>query len=202
MATTYSNPNIRQQPSELLVTGNRPVSASGSRRNPYHKVGGSSSVDETLFGRPLQEATFEPPWVDNPRNNAIKPRPQKPLLWTPPSNNNSTCRVNSGFRPNTPTRLYNKYRLKKHTPSYVDESLFGPKLQEANFDPPWVKKEEQQKTKPYLWSPPVCGSRCTMSSRPNSARSVSKAYTGTGSRPSSRAGSVRTSTPKNLPPWR
>ncbi|XP_077990045.1 RBPJ-interacting and tubulin-associated protein 1-like [Glandiceps talaboti] len=197
MTTSYTVNGV----GNLSITGTRPMSATGSKRDPYHKVSKNSFVDESLFGKPLDEANFDPPWEDDVKKPKVKV--VKPLLWTPPAYGSHSARAttptsNSRRRPMTPSQIYsNRYRLKKHTPTYVDETLFGPKLQEANFDPPWAKKEKHRK--PQLWSPPVCGSRIELSSRPNSAMSVTSLRVP--SRPSS-ARSTRSTSTTSKPPWR
>ena len=48
-----------------------------------------------------------------------------------------------------------KVRHLKHTPTFVDESLFGPKVKEATFVATWNerKKGEKKRQRYYLWDP-------------------------------------------------
>ncbi|NXT81488.1 RITA1 protein, partial [Zapornia atra] len=45
-------------------------------------------------------------------------------------------------------------RLRSHTPSFCDESLFGAKPQGPARAAPWLRKEDVAKLHPLLWSPP------------------------------------------------
>ncbi|NXI55274.1 RITA1 protein, partial [Chloroceryle aenea] len=45
-------------------------------------------------------------------------------------------------------------RLRSHTPSFCDESLFGSKHQGPTWAAPWMRKEDVAKLHPLLWSPP------------------------------------------------
>lgn len=44
--------------------------------------------------------------------------------------------------------------MKNRSPSYCDESLFGPKVVDCGWEAPWVKKEDTVRIRPLLWSPP------------------------------------------------
>jgi hypothetical protein len=46
-----------------------------------------------------------------------------------------------------------KHRLTKHTPTFVDESLFGDKLPEPSFESPWAEKIKNNCT-PLYWGSP------------------------------------------------
>ncbi|XP_028680060.1 RBPJ-interacting and tubulin-associated protein 1-like [Erpetoichthys calabaricus] len=62
-------------------------------------------------------------------------------------------------KPRSPNyRKKNKYRLKSHSPSYCDESLFGPLLEPPSWEAPWSKKEDTFKVRPLLWYPPTLAS--------------------------------------------
>nr|XP_020662734.1 RBPJ-interacting and tubulin-associated protein 1 [Pogona vitticeps] len=106
----------------------------------------ASYVDESLFGSPAGHRTvgteFDPPWVDN------KARAPKPLLWSPESNSSKTSSLA------TTPRKRNKYRLKNHTPSYCDETLFGPKPGGQEWAASWTARCEVAKLRPLLWTPP------------------------------------------------
>ncbi|NWR64428.1 RITA1 protein, partial [Bucorvus abyssinicus] len=44
-------------------------------------------------------------------------------------------------------------RLRSHTPSFCDESLFGAKPRGPAWAAPWMRKEDVAKLHPLLWSP-------------------------------------------------
>ncbi|NWI21820.1 RITA1 protein, partial [Crypturellus soui] len=44
-------------------------------------------------------------------------------------------------------------RLRSHTPSYCDESLFGTKREDPAWAASWMKREDVAKLRPLLWSP-------------------------------------------------
>ncbi|NXL02099.1 RITA1 protein, partial [Mesembrinibis cayennensis] len=91
----------------------------------------ASFVDESLFGSPAgarpAPPAFAPPWA------AAAPPP-------PPGG--------GGPRPRS------KCRLRSHTPSFCDESLFGAKPEGPAGAAPWMRKEEVAKLHLLLWSPP------------------------------------------------
>ncbi|NXX51113.1 RITA1 protein, partial [Tricholaema leucomelas] len=90
----------------------------------------ASFVDESLFGSPAgarpQPPAFPPPWAAaaGPGDGGGGPRP------------GSKC------------------RLRSHTPSFCDESLFGAKPDGPAWAAPWLRKEDVAKLHPLLWSPP------------------------------------------------
>ncbi|NXG77072.1 RITA1 protein, partial [Baryphthengus martii] len=45
-------------------------------------------------------------------------------------------------------------RLRSHTPSFCDESLFGAKPRGPVWTAPWMRREDVAKLHPLLWSPP------------------------------------------------
>eukprot|EP00062_Callorhinchus_milii_P016767 gi/632968407/ref/XP_007900509.1/ PREDICTED: RBPJ-interacting and tubulin-associated protein 1 [Callorhinchus milii] len=145
---------------DLAVTGVRASCISHKGNSQYRIKAKMSYVDESLFGRsnglqsPVPE--FEPPWVSKPQTE-----PQQPLLWSPVTINSPNRRTANGeTNPipvpsksgGTPTKK-NKYRLKSHTPSYCDESLFGSKQDSPVWEAPWTAKENKVKIRPLLWSP-------------------------------------------------
>lgn len=156
----------------LVLTGTRPPSVTDFRprtapsvrgRYGYHTVGIKSNVDETLFkshnpGRMSEEIDFKPPWSykkKTPEEQLMKPK-GRPLMWAPQpsvsldgnivSNHcgNKTKNTNSNS-------TQSKHKLWRHTPTFVDESLFGPRLEEPSFDAPWGMKKT--KARPYFWVP-------------------------------------------------
>lgn len=149
------------------VTGHRPSSRNSNRPGSgYHRLADRSSVDELLFTshHPRHEdvVNFKPPWTETPRNKKSEKDKQpklKPLLWAPSDNRTSITSQsdrggglrmsNKGFHVDA-DRL-NKYRPKKHTASFCDETLFGPRLEEPSFEAPWAEKVK--KGKPLIFSP-------------------------------------------------
>ncbi|RUS91649.1 hypothetical protein EGW08_000622 [Elysia chlorotica] len=162
----------------------RPVSA-GRKHNGYHSRAQPSFVDESLFGSQhhtrLDEEfmSFKAPWEypkpPPPRNTfaappksklPVKPKPKgRPLLWCPSPDaavhvrtkttknlaHSDGAKSNQGALWNT----RNNFRHLKHTPTFVDESLFGPRLQEPTFEAPWNerKKGEKRTVRPFLFYP-------------------------------------------------
>ena len=44
--------------------------------------------------------------------------------------------------------------MRSHTPSYVDETLFGPKPVEPSFKAPWEDESSNRLKQHLTWSPP------------------------------------------------
>ena len=175
----------------------------------YRVVSHESSVDETLFGsyrdrnKNLIDSTDSPPKKSSPEVRKTSPA-IKPQLSTMP-------------------KTRNKYRVVKHTPTYIDQTLFGSPLQEPSFEAPWTdKKAEKRRNTSLTWAPPVEGSldfetrsgsalgerpltssggrpRSASGGRPGSAGGHRRSSTG--SRPSSASGR-RSATPTKPPPWK
>ncbi|XP_069070654.1 RBPJ-interacting and tubulin-associated protein 1 isoform X2 [Pleurodeles waltl] len=135
---------------DLAVTGMQALQLQGKPRRSYRIKASTSYVDETLFGSPSKAtrmvAGFEPPWVE-------KTSPQRPLLWSPTSDGpgKETGNPKSNSPASTPRK---KYRVKSRSPSFCDETLFGPKLEDPGWEAPWAKKEDTLKLRPLLWTPP------------------------------------------------
>nr|XP_002128957.1 uncharacterized protein LOC100179159 [Ciona intestinalis] len=148
-----------------------PSPKTNKQRNSYRTKSSMSEADETLFGvptryaqqvetkRPSSGKQWDPPWVTSPTKKGA------PLLWTPfdykgfddslsPEGNENT---RSNTKPRTPrsARTPNKYRLKKHTPTYVDETLFGSRLKDPSFQVPWSgsNNSNNNESKDISWSP-------------------------------------------------
>ncbi|XP_045180506.2 RBPJ-interacting and tubulin-associated protein 1-like [Mercenaria mercenaria] len=163
---------------DLELTGTRPPSVTGSRPSSrsshrpgsgYHVVSDKSNVDELLFTshhpRTENVANFKPPWTNTPRCNtdivrAKKMPKMKPLLWSPGEDratftSQSDRKVykssNKGLSHTVDLERLNRYRPVKQKPSFCDESLFGPRLEEPSFEAPWAEKTKKQK--PFLFSP-------------------------------------------------
>ncbi|XP_022091050.1 RBPJ-interacting and tubulin-associated protein 1-like [Acanthaster planci] len=169
----------------------------------YRKVSNSGSAEETLFtsqrerylqsrnsplnARPRSVGGSE--WmVHGERNEMPSELPKRSPSGTPPI---KPPLVSASGAPRTRSRLY------KSSPSYIDESLFGPKLQEPDFPAPWEKPEDLRRGPLLTWSPPVPGSLCctprsTPPSRPPSAAGV-------GSRPGSATGDRRKGSQPPMP---
>ncbi|XP_060552216.1 RBPJ-interacting and tubulin-associated protein 1-like [Ruditapes philippinarum] len=163
---------------DLELTGTRPPSVASSRpssrtsnrpNSGYHVVSEKSNVDELLFTshhpRLDNVKSFKPPWSNTPRCNTdiekSKKMPRmKPLLWTPSddrgtytsqSDKKGYRSSNKGHNHTLDVERLNRYRPVKQKPSFCDESLFGPRLEEPSFEAPWADKTK--KPKPYLFSP-------------------------------------------------
>lgn len=183
----------RKMTDTFVITGTRPPSSTGSRpRSGYRKVSNTAEVDETLF----RSHNFTQ-HHDSPRNDfSLQPKAPKdkkrgpPLIWAPsstdpkPSNyHNIKSRINHSHESQ-------KYRFHNHKPTFVDETLFGPKLEEPSFEAPWAEKKK--KPTPLHWSPPEFSTR-----QMTQASSVIEPYSLDG-RPPSRQGRRPAST-RNRP---
>ncbi|XP_059168816.1 RBPJ-interacting and tubulin-associated protein 1-like [Physella acuta] len=187
------------------LSSHRPSSAN-SKHQGYHTLARNSSVDESLFGSqyPSQldktvinfKAPWEYPKPAPPRNSfsaaPVKkvepPRPNgPPLLWCPPPSETSRPQIRSKTKSNLKDSAYlwstrDHFKHLKHTPTFVDETLFGSKLQEPSFEAPWNarKKGEKKKPRPYLWDPSVPSNKADtstnggLSQRPATALGLSK----------------------------
>lgn len=114
----------------------------------------ASYVDETLFGSPRgarpTPPDFDPPWVQKaPRSmgGSLEAAPGTIGGSAPPSSRGST--------PTLTPRKKNKYRLIGHTPSYCDESLFGPRPGDTHRDTPRLAKGDTAKLDALCWTPPA-----------------------------------------------
>ncbi|XP_078665805.1 RBPJ-interacting and tubulin-associated protein 1-like [Branchiostoma floridae x Branchiostoma belcheri] len=174
---------------DLTVTGQSRVSERGSSgKKTYKTTSNSSYVDEMLFGSPSDRRRSNENSFSTPKSKA------PPLLWSPPVYGSKSDAV-AGSRSSRPPsgrlsgsssrsesrrgnmpRTKNKYRLVKHTPTFVDEQLFGSRLSEPEFAAPWEEKDRRDT--PLMWSPgtptvdkigpaPTSGRRAN--SRPSSA---------------------------------
>ncbi|KAK7458652.1 hypothetical protein BaRGS_00039104 [Batillaria attramentaria] len=144
----------------------RPFTASSKDFGYYRKLP-YSSVDETLFQTHHPSAldapvSFPAPWEKKkPQDGKSKTKTfvkrGPPLLWAPaPSERiaNDHNSSNKSFLSQTinGVPLTHQYRHLKHTPTFVDETLFGDPLSEPSFKAPW---EEKKKTKKQIlnWYP-------------------------------------------------
>ncbi|XP_078277853.1 RBPJ-interacting and tubulin-associated protein 1-like [Rhinoraja longicauda] len=139
---------------DTAITAIQACRASHKGRSRY-KVGAKTSyVDETLFGCSskvqISMDEFDPPWV-----SASPATTQRPLLWSPSTQtrpNGDVTQVPIPLKSGR-TPIKNKYRLKSCKPSYCDESLFGPRQDDASWEAPWTAKDDKIKIRPLLWSP-------------------------------------------------
>jgi len=152
------------------VTHSRESNVDESLFGSYHQTRLNEPVN---FKAPWDEPKPKPPrntFAPDPKekNNTKDKKKKAPILsWSPSytensiykrperkSNMNNSSVNSSGYMWNS--RDQSSFHHLKHTPTYVDESLFGPRLQDATFVAPWNerKKGEKKKQKPYLWDPP------------------------------------------------
>ncbi|KAM6119943.1 LOW QUALITY PROTEIN: RBPJ-interacting and tubulin-associated protein 1 [Phoenicopterus ruber ruber] len=107
-----------------------PRAGRGRGRGRGFRRARASFVDESLFGSPAGARPappgFAPPWA---------------AAAAPGGGSGSSPRPRS------------KCRLRSHTPSYCDESLFGAKPEGPAWAAPWMRKEDVAKLHPLLWSP-------------------------------------------------
>lgn len=162
------------------AAGTRPMTAS-SKDFGYYTKKPNSTVDETLFKPHHTSilhapVTFAAPWekkLTGKDKADKKTKPGRPLLWAPlPSdshvyhkdnnnNNHSNKSARSSADDNADTSqtfgtingipMKHQYRRLKHTPTFVDESLFGTPLKEPSFKAPWEEKKKVKQM--YNWYP-------------------------------------------------
>ena len=197
MTSPGYRPNSGRQ-SSLSVQG-EPMNSEPTLQHPkrsykYRKVASSGNVDETLFTSKRYEYLQS-------LNSSSNARPTSAADWfthdesnQSPSDNRTVNTppiksplIKVGGAPRTRSRAY------KPIPTYVDETLFGPKLKDSKFPAPWEKPEDEKKGPMLTWSPPVRGSlsctpRSTPPSRPSSSAG-SRPGSAKGTRPGSAGGS-------------
>uniref|UniRef100_A0A2C9KH17 RBPJ-interacting and tubulin-associated protein 1 n=1 Tax=Biomphalaria glabrata TaxID=6526 RepID=A0A2C9KH17_BIOGL len=195
---------------DFVLTGSRPPSVlsnyrpNSAKQNGYHTIARKSSVDETLFRSYYTTKLDEPVSLDKPpweyphieKTLSAKKSQEStkakyngpPLLWCPTPREVSHTKSKQKPGPNDPLYLWNTkhhYRHLKHTPSFIDETLFGSRLEEPSFKAPWNEKKKGEKIapRPLLWGPPMKGQlsdtdvRHTVNDsfqRPSSARSTGR----------------------------
>jgi len=123
------------------AAGQRPPSAAGRRRRAVrHNVSGSY-VDESLFG-PVEDTTSTSPWQP-------KQRPVKPFIFD--CTDYKAKAANSANVPSTRPSGQRSARSRPQSarlhsqPSFVDESLFGDRLELSTWRAPWDKKDRRPK---------------------------------------------------------
>ncbi|XP_032085850.1 RBPJ-interacting and tubulin-associated protein 1 [Thamnophis elegans] len=128
------------------------LGAPSQRKGRVYRIKATASfVDESLFGNQGKHQPsgpeFEPPWKE------AKTHGQRPLLWSPEARRVDSSPLKSPQSVSTP-RKRSKYRLKSHTPSYCDETLFGSKPGGHGWTASWATREDVAKLRPLLWTPP------------------------------------------------
>ncbi|XP_018417233.1 PREDICTED: RBPJ-interacting and tubulin-associated protein 1 [Nanorana parkeri] len=147
---------------DLSITGHSSSFPPRKTRSAYRFKAAKSFVDETLFGGFGNKVDPALQWTTGSPG-------QVSLSWRPEEEKESKGRTisrTSCTPPGTPRRKIH-YRVKSRSPSYCDESLFGPKVEECGWEAPWVKKEDAVRIRPLLWSPPPVV-------RPQSSKSSTK----------------------------
>ncbi|XP_025091931.1 RBPJ-interacting and tubulin-associated protein 1-like [Pomacea canaliculata] len=177
----YSTPSITQgQPCQLrtdqlvkmaddfAVIGKKPPSVTehcrpytaSSMNFGYVTKMPSSTVDETLFtshhpSRLHASMAFPAPWhKKQDRERTVRRGP--PLLWCPPNaekEHKDMTKVSSSYEVSTIKGVPMKHQFRRlvHTPTFVDETLFGEPLAEPSFRAPWEGNKKAKK--PLLWYP-------------------------------------------------
>lgn len=159
---------------DLELIGSRPPSVASQRppsvhettrpRSGYKVVSDISNLDEE-FPLPYQNKRTEPvihfkPSITPRRRNDVdklfKKSKLRPLHWAPEERSASTSHSERVDEQHVSRSLnksinFNRYRPVKQKPSFCDETLFGPRLEEPTFDAPWAQKTK--KAKPLLFSP-------------------------------------------------
>ena len=116
--------------------------ASGDRTSTWVKTHGTTCyTDKSTTDNP--EPLWQPPWHTDKKS--------KPLLYGGTDYKQAKTMLSGKSRAmhqrsvtsGTATRSRSKYG-NKHTPSYVDETLFGSRSDEPSFAAPWDKTKEHQ----------------------------------------------------------
>ncbi|XP_053136345.1 RBPJ-interacting and tubulin-associated protein 1 [Hemicordylus capensis] len=143
---------MKPSAAELAASGLQAPQLQRGGRAGYRLRAKPSYVDEALFGGSRQagrrqaaaRVAFAPPWADE------KARPLLPSSEA--AQRDGGCLASPAPSAGTPRKPH-KYRLKSHTPSYCDETLFGPKPGGQEWPAPWME-EAVAKLRPLLWTPP------------------------------------------------
>ncbi|XP_006901050.1 PREDICTED: RBPJ-interacting and tubulin-associated protein [Elephantulus edwardii] len=143
-------------PVELTSSAMQTLHLQHRCRGGYRRKARASYVDESLFGDPtsLRPAPpdFDPPWVEETsRTRGVSPGPLQATRAT----ENCASTLPRDSTPALTPRKKNKYRLIGHTPSYCDESLFGPRPEAAGWESPWMAKGNAVKLHALFWTPPA-----------------------------------------------
>ncbi|XP_063769381.1 RBPJ-interacting and tubulin-associated protein 1 isoform X2 [Pseudophryne corroboree] len=132
---------------DLSITGHRTLFPQKKSRSAYRFKAANSFVDETLFSSSGGKVDPALQWTTG---TSV----QEPYLRSPEEDKKAKTTGWTNCTPTGTPRKKNQYRVKSHTPSYCDESLFGPKVEDCGWEAPWVKKEDTIRIRPLLWSPP------------------------------------------------
>ncbi|KAG8596699.1 hypothetical protein GDO81_002016 [Engystomops pustulosus] len=134
---------------DLSITGQRTSLPPRKSRSAYRFKASKSYVDETLFDTAGGKVDPALQWtVGTPIQGSCSASPRE---------NNFTARsapARTACSPAGTPRKKTQYKVKSRSPSYCDESLFGPKIEDCSWEAPWVKKEDTIRIRPLLWSPP------------------------------------------------
>lgn len=134
---------------DLSITGQRTSLPPRKSRSAYRFKASNSFVDEALFGSSGGKVDPALQWT-------IGIPVQESFLRCPEENKNTTSSAiaKTACSPVETPRKKTQYRVKTRSPSFCDESLFGPKVVDCTWEAPWVKKEDSIRIRPLLWSPP------------------------------------------------
>ena len=114
----YDDTRPQSRASQSKANMSRPASAKKNNFKP-------SYVDDMLFGSKLAEPDFSAPW------NSSTPGKHSGVDYKNYKNRGSS-------RPGSGTHV------PRHSATYVDESLFGPKPVDAGWEAPWSKPETKR----------------------------------------------------------
>lgn len=172
LSVSLDMPRFDRSDVELSLTG-QAAGRAPTRERPrstYHTVARVSEVDETLFkssnakllssSRPALHTTAVSPASDAGGAAPLSLSPDvRPLGSTPSTARSGPASARCLSSPGRRLRTHNKYRLVRHTPSYVDEMLFGSSSSVTGDGPgdiapswraPWNK---ERFTPPLLFDP-------------------------------------------------
>ncbi|XP_075686223.1 RBPJ-interacting and tubulin-associated protein 1 [Rhinoderma darwinii] len=134
---------------DLSVTGQRTSLPPRKSRSAYRFKACNSFVDETLFGTSGGKVDPAVQWtIGSPVQESFLRCPEEKKNIAISASTRTAC------SPIGTPRKKTQYRVKSCSPSYCDESLFGPKVEGCSWEAPWVKKEDSIRIRPLLWSPP------------------------------------------------
>ncbi|KAM4053143.1 RBPJ-interacting and tubulin-associated protein 1 isoform 2-T3 [Anomaloglossus baeobatrachus] len=134
---------------DLSITGQR-TSLPPKKRSAYRYKASNSFVDETLFGTSGGKVDPALQWtLGTPAQQSFVRNPEESKTTLSHATARTAC------SPVGTPRKKTQYRVKSRSPSYCDESLFGPKIEDCSWEAPWVKKEESIRIRPLIWSPPT-----------------------------------------------
>ncbi|XP_048198864.1 RBPJ-interacting and tubulin-associated protein 1 [Perognathus longimembris pacificus] len=127
------------------------------QRSPGYRVKARESyVDETLFGSPAGTRPalpdFDPPWVQKTNKTRGSATGASQAFTEPGSSEVTSSR---GSTPTLTPRKKNKYRLLRHTPTFCDESLFGPRPGGVRQEASGMAKGDPTKLHALFWTPPA-----------------------------------------------